>query len=48
MQVVEIDLREAGFKTEWEELKVPTVDWEGVRRSYWTVDIYRLPTCTFE
>ena len=45
--VVAIDLREAGYKTEWEELAVPRVDWQGVRRSYWNIDFYRLPTCSF-
>ena len=46
-KVVEIDLREAGFKTKWEEMRVPTVDWKGVRRPYWNVDVYRLPVCRF-
>ena len=46
-EVVEIDLLEAGLKTEWEEIKVPEIDWKGVRRSYWNVDHYRLPTCYF-
>ena len=46
-QVVEIDLLEAGLQTEWEEIEVPSIDWEGVRRSYWNVDVYRLPTCQF-
>ncbi|GAB7366542.1 hypothetical protein MBLNU230_g8530t1 [Neophaeotheca triangularis] len=50
-KVVELDLFEAGMDTEWEVLKVPDLDgegqWKGVRRKYWDVDVYRLPTCTF-
>lgn len=48
-KVVEFDLFEAGFDVEWEEVKVPELEgeWAGVRRSYWAVDNYRLPTCKF-
>lgn len=51
-QVSEIDLHEAGFDTEWEDMKVPeglhgSKQWEGTRRPYWTIDIYRLPVNTF-
>ena len=46
-EVVEIDLKDAGYSSEWEELKVPKIEWSGVRRPYWNVDIYRLPTCKF-
>ncbi|PSK44003.1 Protein arginine N-methyltransferase 2 [Elsinoe australis] len=46
-KVVELDLMDAGLETEWEEIPVPTIVWEGVRRSYWNVDIYRLPVCKF-
>ncbi|PNS17175.1 Protein arginine N-methyltransferase 2 [Sphaceloma murrayae] len=46
-KVVELDLMDAGLETEWEEIPVPTIEWEGVRRSYWNVDIYRLPVCKF-
>ena len=46
-EVVEIDLKDAGYSTKWEELKVPKIEWSGVRRPYWNVDIYRLPTCKF-
>jgi len=45
--VVELDLLDAGLSTQWEEMAVPTIEWEGVRRSYWNVDIYRLPICKF-
>ena len=51
LQVVEMDLFEAGFDTEWDDVKVPDLEtekeWEGVRRRYWAVDKYRLPTCRF-
>ncbi|KAF2155237.1 arginine N-methyltransferase 2 [Myriangium duriaei CBS 260.36] len=50
-KVVEMDLFEAGLDTAWEEVKVGDLDedgeWEGVRRKYWALDTYRLPTCTF-
>ncbi|KAB2579986.1 Arginine N-methyltransferase 2 [Lasiodiplodia theobromae] len=50
-KVVEMDLFEAGFDTEWEEIPIPDLDangeWEGVRRKYWVLDTYRLPTCKF-
>ncbi|KAF2147561.1 uncharacterized protein K452DRAFT_218042 [Aplosporella prunicola CBS 121167] len=48
-KIVEMDLFEAGFDTEWEEIPIPDLDkdgeWEGVRRKYWVLDTYRLPTC---
>lgn len=49
-KVVEMDLFEAGFDTEWETLEVGELDeegWEGVRRRYWMLDEYRLPICRF-
>ncbi|KAJ4375163.1 Arginine N-methyltransferase 2 [Neocucurbitaria cava] len=50
-KIVEIDLFEAGFDTEWETISVPNLDkqgeWEGVRRKYWVLDEYKLPTCSF-
>lgn len=51
-QVAEMDLYEAGFDTEWEDISVPaglhgSDQWEGTRRPYWTIDVYRLPVNTF-
>ncbi|KAF9737955.1 hypothetical protein PMIN06_008882 [Paraphaeosphaeria minitans] len=51
-KVSEIDLHEAGFDTEWEDMKVPaglhgSKQWEGTRRPYWTIDLYKLPVNTF-
>ncbi|KAF2195015.1 arginine N-methyltransferase 2 [Zopfia rhizophila CBS 207.26] len=50
-KIVEIDLFEAGFDTEWEIIPIPDLDsegeWEGVRRKYWVLDKYKLPTCSF-
>jgi protein arginine N-methyltransferase 2 len=50
-KIVEIDLFEAGFDTEWETIPVPNLDeqgeWEGVRRKYWALSNYKLPTCSF-
>lgn len=47
-----MDLYEAGFDTVWEDIQVPPTlrgskEWEGTRRPYWTIDIYRLPVNTF-
>ncbi|KAI1931984.1 Arginine N-methyltransferase 2 [Ophidiomyces ophidiicola] len=48
-KVVEMDLLEAGFDVDWEEIKVPPLDgeWNGIRRKYWIVDNYRLPVCRY-
>ncbi|KAF2625166.1 arginine N-methyltransferase 2 [Macroventuria anomochaeta] len=50
-KIVEMDLFEAGFDTEWETIQVPDLDeqgeWQGVRRKYWVLEEYRLPTCSF-
>ena len=52
LQVAEMDLYGAGFDTEWEEIAVPkglhgSKQWEGTRRPYWTLDVYRLPVNRF-
>ncbi|KAL5360690.1 S-adenosyl-L-methionine-dependent methyltransferase [Aspergillus floccosus] len=48
-KVVEMDLFEAGFDVEWEEIRVPKLEgeWNGVRRPYWMIDNYRLPLCKY-
>ncbi|KAF3051341.1 Arginine N-methyltransferase 2 [Didymella keratinophila] len=50
-KIVEMDLFEAGFDTEWQIIQVPDLDeqgeWEGLRRKYWVLKEYRLPTCSF-
>ncbi|KAJ5888654.1 Protein arginine N-methyltransferase 2 [Penicillium taxi] len=48
-KVAEMDLFEAGFDVDWEDIPVPKLEgeWEGVRRAYWVVDNYRLPLCRF-
>lgn len=49
-KVVEMDLFEAGFDTVWEALQIPEMgpqEWEGVKRKYWALKQYKLPTCTF-
>lgn len=51
-KVVEMDLFEAGFKTEWDSVVVPAMmeevgEWEGVKRRYWALTEYRLPVCRF-
>lgn len=50
-KVVEMDLFEAGFDTEWTTIDVPEMkedrEWEGVRRKYWALGEYKLPVCRF-
>ncbi|MCJ1261468.1 Arginine N-methyltransferase 2 [Lobaria immixta] len=50
-KVVEMDLFEAGFDTEWTTVNVPEMkddeEWEGVKRKYWALREYRLPICRF-
>jgi protein arginine N-methyltransferase 2 len=50
-KIVEFDLFDAGFDVEWESMPVPDLDeqgeWEGVKRKYWALKDYKLPTCTF-
>ena len=46
-QVVELDLLDAGLQTKWEDMSVPKVEWKGVRRPYWNVNVYRLPVCKY-
>jgi protein arginine N-methyltransferase 2 len=48
-KVVEMDVFEAGFDIEWEDIAVPHLEdeWSGVRRRYWVVDNYRLPVCKY-
>lgn len=49
-KVVEMDLFEAGFDTEWDVNEAPKMDeaeWEGVKRRYWALKDYKLPICKF-
>ncbi|KAJ9621700.1 Arginine N-methyltransferase 2 [Taxawa tesnikishii (nom. ined.)] len=50
-KIVEMDLFEAGLDTDWEDIAIPDLEekgeWEGVRRRYWALDKYRMPTCKF-
>ncbi|KAF2834860.1 arginine N-methyltransferas-like protein [Patellaria atrata CBS 101060] len=50
-KISEMDLFQAGFDTEWETIDIPDLDrtgeWDGVRRRYWTLSKYKLPTCRF-
>jgi type IV protein arginine methyltransferase len=50
-KVVEMDLFEAGYETEWETMEVPDLEkageWKGIKRRYWVLEKYSLPTCKF-
>lgn len=49
-RVAELDLFEAGMDVEWTTMDVPDLEekheWDGVKRSYWALKTYCLPTCT--
>ena len=49
-KIVEMDLFEAGFDTEWETIQVANLaneEWKDVRRRYWVLKDYKLPICSF-
>ena len=49
-KVVEMDLLEAGYDVEWQDVELPDLgpkEWEAVQRRYWNVEKYRLPVCKF-
>ncbi|KAK0618033.1 S-adenosyl-L-methionine-dependent methyltransferase [Bombardia bombarda] len=54
-EVSEMHLADAGLDVDWKEIGVDMGElaeagkgeWEGVKRRYWTLDRYQLPTCTF-
>jgi protein arginine N-methyltransferase 2 len=52
-RVVELDLCDAGLDVAWTDVPVQELgeegegEWKGVRRRYWTLDMYKLPVCTF-
>ena len=48
-KIVEMDLFESGYDVEWETIPIDGkgVEWEGVKRKYWTLKEYRLPICSF-
>ncbi|KAK7907924.1 hypothetical protein PG985_015227 [Apiospora marii] len=54
-KVVEMHLSDAGMDVAWQDMDVDMQglqeegkgEWEGVKRRYWTLNKYRLPTCTF-
>ncbi|KAK4140317.1 S-adenosyl-L-methionine-dependent methyltransferase [Dichotomopilus funicola] len=54
-KVAELHLTDAGLDVDWDVIDVDMShlaeagkgEWEGVKRRYWTLDKYRLPTCTF-
>ncbi|EPE05794.1 arginine n-methyltransferase 2 [Ophiostoma piceae UAMH 11346] len=56
-RVVEMHLSDAGLDVAWQDVDVQLAEdgldtagkgaWEGILRPYWTLETYRLPTCTF-
>lgn len=55
-KVCEMDIFEAGFEIDWEDVETPELQeeisagqgrWTGVKRKYFNVEKYRLPICKF-
>ncbi|KAJ3076870.1 hypothetical protein HDU98_011731 [Podochytrium sp. JEL0797] len=49
--IAESDLMDMGISTKLEKIDMGTLGdeiWDGVRRKYWTLPVYNLPTCKFE
>ncbi|TPX60079.1 hypothetical protein SpCBS45565_g07589 [Spizellomyces sp. 'palustris'] len=49
-RLAEADLREMGLMTEYREYKMDELGdevWQGVKRPYWSLPVYRLPVVTF-
>ncbi|RKO84039.1 S-adenosyl-L-methionine-dependent methyltransferase, partial [Blyttiomyces helicus] len=49
--IAEADLSELGLTTRFEDIEMDTLGddvWKGIKRAYWSLPLYRLPTCTFE
>ena len=44
-RVSEVDLRDIGLVTEWEEVRPATTEetWRGIKRKYWSLDVHRIP-----
>lgn len=49
-RVSEVDLREIGLVTDWEEIRPETteVTWKGIKRKYWSLDVHRIPLCRMD
>lgn len=48
--IAEADLEEVGLSTETKEVTMGELGddvWQGIRRAYFTLDVYRLPICRF-
>lgn len=50
-RVAEADLSEIGLSTKYEEIDVNALGdevWQGIKRAYWSLPVYNLPTCKFD
>jgi protein arginine N-methyltransferase 2 len=50
-QIAELDLQEMGFKVEWQVIDMEALGddvWKDIKRAYWSLPQYRLPTITFD
>jgi len=48
-RIAELDLREIGLETEWEEIRPELKEevWKGVKRKYWSLEGFRIPVSKF-
>ncbi len=50
-EIAELDLRELGFRVEWETISMEELGdetWNAIKRPYWSLPIYQIPTVTFD
>jgi len=48
--IAEMELNNMGISTKYIPIKIDPSDsriWDGVKRRYWTLDLYHLPVCRF-
>jgi hypothetical protein len=49
--MAKFDLQEMGFRVQYDEFQVNELGddiWRDAKRAYWSLDIYRVPTVTFD
>jgi protein arginine N-methyltransferase 2 len=50
-EMAKFDLQEMGFHVRYDEIQVNQLGdeiWRDAKRAYWSLDIYRVPTVTFD
>lgn len=49
-RVAEVDLRDIGLVTAWEQIRPQTTEetWRGIKRRYWSLDVHNIPVCRMD